>query len=135
MSEVALFEDPAGPIERFSWGRFVVCGETHFKGSEGRVGAGKDIRLVGGTVTPWKERKGHRLKRSMITGVYDQGLEALIVGSGVHGLLETPEKVRKDVSGHGIAELIVVPTPDACGAYNRLHRLGKRVGLLAHGTC
>lgn len=135
MGEAALFEDAAGPIERFSWGRFVVGGEAHSKGPEGRVGAGKDIRLIGATVTPWKERKGHRLKRSMITGVYDQGLDVLVIGSGVHGLVEVPEKVRKAVADHGIAELIVEPTVEACGAYNRLHRQGKRVGLLAHGTC
>ena len=135
MVDNALFEDPAGPIEQFSWGKFVICGKAHFKGYEGRVGAGKDIRLVGQEVTPWKERKGHRLKRSMITGVYDRDLDVLVIGNGVDGLVEVPHKVRRDIAAHGIPKLIVTPTPDACQRYNQLHREGKRVGLLAHGTC
>jgi len=37
-------------------------------------------------------------------------------------MLAAPEKVRKDMADHGMAELIVEPTPDACGACNQLHR-------------
>jgi len=131
----ALFKDSKGPIECFSWGRFVVGGQEHSDSGGGEVGAGKDIRLVGSEVTPWKERKGHRLKRSMVTGVYDKDVQVLVIGNGVYGALEVPEKVKKDVAKHGIRELRVELTPDACRAYNELCREGKRVALLAHGTC
>jgi len=133
--DTELFQDKAGPIERFSWGMFVIRGETHGEGAEGRMGAGKDIRLIGKKATPWKERKGHRLKKSMITGVYDEDVDILVIGVGVSGCVEVPDKVRRDVADHGIAELAIERTPEACRTYNRLCRKGKRVALLAHGTC
>ncbi len=130
-----LFRDEAGPIEQFAWGCFVIRGEQHGDGSDGRMGKGKDIRIVGDKVTRWKEREGHRLKRSMITKVYGDDVEVLIIGAGVEGGIEVPEKVRKDVAKHGIPELIVERTPEACRVFNERYREGKRVALLAHGTC
>lgn len=130
-----MFDDPRGPIEAFSWGRFVIGGKEHSGSGPTKVGVGKDIRLIGEDVTEWRERKGHRLKKSMITGVYDHDIEVLIVGAGVHGAIECSDEVKKAVREHGIAELIVQPTPDACAAYNDLFHRGKRVALLAHGTC
>lgn len=130
-----LFQDPGGPIERFLWGAFVICGREHSDASEERVGAGKDIRLIGTDVSRWKERKGHRLKKSMITGVYAKGIEVLIIGTGVAGQVEVPEKVRKAIVRQGIVQLEVVRTPEACRIYNKLYRKGKSVALLAHGTC
>ncbi|MGD9030258.1 MAG: Mth938-like domain-containing protein [Anaerolineae bacterium] len=126
-----MLDDPRGPIERFSWGRFVIDGEEHST----NAGVGKDIRVVGKDVSPWRERKGHALKKSMITGVYDRDIDVLIIGIGVHGALECPKKVERAIREHGIHELIVQPTPQACATYNELFRQGKRVALLAHGTC
>lgn len=126
-----MFEDPRGPIEHFSWGRFVIGGEEHSK----TAGVGKDIRLVGEEVSAWRERKGHNLKPSMITGVYDREVDVLVVGIGVHRAIKCPERVSEAVREHGISELIVEPTPEACGTYNRLFREGRWVALLAHGTC
>jgi hypothetical protein len=86
-------------------------------------------------VTEWKERKGHELRPSMITGVYGRGIEVLIIGSGVEGLLECPGEVKRTVKENGIPELIVARTPEACRLYNGLFHQGKCVALLAHGTC
>jgi|YNPNPStandDraft_1061719.scaffolds.fasta_scaffold02250_9 hypothetical protein len=130
-----LFTDPQGPIEHFSWGRYVIAGQEHAQSEDGETGMGKDIRLIGREVSRWEERKGHRLKKSMITGVYGKGLEVLIIGNGVHGALECPDKVREDIAAHGIPRLMVARTPEACRLYNQLYRQGVRVGLLAHGTC
>jgi hypothetical protein len=126
-----MFDDPRGPIEHFSWGAFVIDGEEHSTES----GVGKDIRLIGEEVSAWRERKGHKLKRSMITGVYDREVDVLVIGMGVHGAVKCPDKVRKAVREHGISKLILQPTPEACATYNELFREGKRVALLAHGTC
>jgi len=128
---VAMFDDPRGPIEHFSWGTFVIGGEEHSK----TAGVGKDIRLVGEEVSAWRERKGHKLKPSMITGVYDREVDVLIIGIGVYGAIECPEKVRDAVREDGISELILEPTPEACATYNAFFREGRRVALLAHGTC
>jgi hypothetical protein len=55
-------------------------------------GVGKDLRLVGEDVSAWRERKGHKLKRSMITGVYDREVDVLVIGIGVHGAIKCPDK-------------------------------------------
>ncbi|MBS3784285.1 MAG: hypothetical protein KGY78_07570 [Anaerolineae bacterium] len=126
-----MFDDPRGPIERFSWGTFIIDGEEHSTSS----GAGKDIRLIGQDVTTWTERHGHKLKKSMITGVYDRDIDVLIIGLGVHSAIECPDKVKKAIRERGISELILQPTPQACGTYNELFHRGRKVALLAHGTC
>ncbi|MBI5092479.1 MAG: hypothetical protein HZB26_08545 [Candidatus Hydrogenedentes bacterium] len=72
LESLDLFHDAAGPIEQFSWGRFIICGEEQSQSETGRIGAGKDIRVIGKEVTRWKEREGHRLKKRMITGVGDK---------------------------------------------------------------
>ncbi len=126
-----MFDDPRGPIEHFSWGTFVINGEEHARAA----GVGKDIRLIGEDVSAWHEREGHKLKKSMITGVYDQGIEVLVIGLGVQGAIKCPDKVKKAIHQHHITELILQPTPEACATYNELFHQGKRVALLAHGTC
>ena len=88
-----MFHDSRGPIEQFSWGRFVVCGEEHGKVHGAKIGKGKDIRLIGTKVSKWKEREGHRLSKSMISGVFDERLDVLIIGIGVDGLIECPDEV------------------------------------------
>ena len=68
-----VFVDPDGPIEHFSWAKFVIQGKEHSE----TAGCGKDIRLIGRIVTEWVERKGHQLDPNMITGVYGLGIEVL----------------------------------------------------------
>lgn len=130
-----MLDELRGPIEHVSWGKFVICGKEHSQGGMGEVGAGKDIRIIGTNVTAWDERKGHRLKKKMITGVYEAGVEVLLIGTGIDGAIECPDKVRKSVHENGIDELVVQPTIEACKAFNRLYHSGRRVALLAHGTC
>jgi len=130
-----MFDEPNGPIEHFSWGKFIICGKEHSKSDGEKVGAGKDIRLIGKDVTKWRERKGHRLTPSMITGVYGLGVEVLIIGIGVNGLIECPDEVKRSIRENGINQLILARTPDACRTYNALFHKDKRTALLAHGTC
>jgi hypothetical protein len=127
-----MFADNEGPVEAFEWGLFTIAGRRH---GEGGHGVGKDVRVIGVEVSEWVERKGHTLTPAKITGVYGCGIEALVIGSGVHGMLECPDDVKADVQAHDIAELRVLRTPDACKAYNVLVRCGRRAALLAHGTC
>jgi hypothetical protein len=126
------FLDPEGPIEEFTWGRFVVNKQAHSAQGEG---VGKDIRVVGLTVTEWKERKGHTLLTKMVTGVFDRDVEVLIIGIGVDGMLDVPDETRQYIHDHGISRLILQKTPKACKTFNELCREGRNVALLAHGTC
>lgn len=128
-------ETPEKVVQWVSWGTFLVCGQEHSKTESGKVGVGKDIRVIGRRVSKWKERKGHVLTPEMITGVYDADLEVLVIGLGVMGAVECPADVKRSIREHGIPELVLSRTPAACDAFNALLHEGKRVGLLAHGTC
>jgi hypothetical protein len=130
-----MFKDPKGPIESFSFGKFVIIGKEHSKSPEGKIGVGKDIRLIGEEVTWWKEREGHELIPDMITGIYNRNIDILIIGIGMNGLLEVPMDVRGDIYKHGIKSIKIKRTPDACKLYNELYHKGEKVALLAHGTC
>jgi len=130
-----MFDDPRGPIEHFSWGKFIICGHEHGKSGGKRVGKGKDIVLKGREVKRWKARKGHRLDPTMIEEVCRSDVEVLIIGNGVDGLVECPADVHDFVRRKGICRLIVEETPKACKTYNKLFRDGENVVLLAHGTC
>ncbi len=127
-----MFEDPAGPIERFEWGRYQIKGQIH---SEDGEGAGKDICILNGEVLPWEARERHRLKPGMIGLVLGHHVDVLVIGAGVNGRIKVPKKTIARAYRDGIKEVIVEKTQDACAVYNELERLGKRVALLAHGTC
>jgi hypothetical protein len=130
-----MFDDPKGPIEHFSWASFVIAGKRHAVGDGGKIGAGKDVRVIGLEVSAWKERHGHLLTPEMITGVYGKGIEILVIGNGVDQALKCPAKVVASIQTQDIPEVIIEATPKACKTYNRLYHSGKKVALLAHGTC
>ncbi len=130
-----MFDDPLGPIEHFSWGEFIILGKKHTSSEMKKIGAGKDIRIVGKKVSEWKERKGHQLDLNMITGVLDKHLDDLVLGIGVNGAIQCPKNIIKGIKSSGVEKVYVLKTTDACKKFNELYRSGKRVALLAHGTC
>ena len=125
-----MFADPKGPITHFEWATFTIDGQIHSP----EKGVGKDIFLSPEGVSAWHERKGHKLKAGMVRRALALKPEVLIIGNGVEGALEIGKKARKEIDDAGV-KLIVLRTPEACREYNRLYRHGKRVILLAHGTC
>ena len=129
-----MFRDPQGPIVCFSWGTFRIRGEDR-EPEEAFTALGKDIRMVGAEPSIWRERRGHRLRARMITGVLDRGIEVLVIGTGVYGSLKCSKKVRLSIAERGIDEIVVQRTPRACRTFNTLYHQGRRVALLAHGTC
>jgi len=125
-----MFAEPKGPITHFEWATFTIDGKIH----SSEKGVGKDIFLSPEGVSAWHERKGHKLKAGMVRRALALKPEVLIIGNGVEGALEIGKKARKEIEDAGV-KLIVLRTPEACREYNRLYRHGKRVILLAHGTC
>lgn len=123
------------PIESCTWGTFIIDGQEHSEPGDVVHGVGKDIRLIGTLVTEWKERKGHKLKIEMISGVFDPPVDVLIIGSGHYNAIQCPDKVLRKIRSGGIGEVIVMPTPQACQEYNRRFANHEKVALLAHGTC
>lgn len=130
-----MFNDPKGPIEHFSWGKFIIAGKEHSKTDKGKTGKGKDIRLIGKVVSKWKEREGHLLDKKMITGVFENDIDMLIIGCGVEGMVQCPDSVIQYIKDQGIKEVILKKTHEACKVYNQLYHEHKNVALLAHGTC
>ncbi len=127
-----MFKDDAGPIESFTWGCFVINEEVHSADGEG---VGKDICIINGKVTPWEERHGHRLDPHMVECVLGSGIDILVIGNGVNGRIHVRKKTQKKIKADGVSEIIIEKTPDACKIYNQFFREGRRVALLAHGTC
>jgi hypothetical protein len=127
-----MFKDDSGPIEAFEWGRFVVNGAVHSAEGEG---VGKDICIIDGEVTPWEARHGHRLEPDMVQIVLGMGIEILVIGIGVYGRIKVRNKTLKKIRADGVEEVLIEKTPDACKTFNEFFRQGKRVALLAHGTC
>jgi hypothetical protein len=125
-----MFADPKGPITHFEWATFTIDGKIH----SSEKGVGKDIFLSPEGVSAWHERKGHKLKAGMVRRALALKPEVLIIGNGVEGALEIGKKARKEIEDAGV-KLIVLRTPEACREYDRLYHQGKRVILLAHGTC
>lgn len=130
-----MFQDSRGPIQKFSWGSFIIKGKEHAATTNHDSGAGKDIRLIGNHVTKWKERKGHILYKEMITKVFNKGINTLIIGTGVDGMIECADELVAFIKNKGIPNVIVEKTPEACKSYNNLYNDGVKVALLAHGTC
>lgn len=130
-----MYDNSSGPIEHFSWGKFIISGTEHSEKGTDRTGKGKDILLVGKKVYRWKERKGHSLSVDMVKSVLDKDIRILIIGNGVEGALYVPDEVVEFLLKSGIKKVIVEKTPKACEEYNNLYSKNKNVALLAHGTC
>lgn len=130
-----LFSDPAGPIEELSWGLFEINGVLHGSAGDTTHGAGKDIRIVDGAVSPWRERRGHLLKKKMITGIDPTQVDVMVIGTGIYGRIRCPKKLIRALQASGLQDVITQPTTEACATFNRMYRAGRRVALLAHGTC
>jgi|GEM_PF-5785171 len=86
----ALFHDPSGPIEAFSWGRYVICGEIHEKTDGSNQGKGKDLYIIDNQKKKWNERKGRILAPQMVSRVIDKDVDVLIIDLGVYGEIDFP---------------------------------------------
>ncbi len=135
MLEQTIFKDKNGPIEKFSWGSYIINGKEHSKSGGKKKGKGKDIRVISGKVSKWKERDGHCLSKSMMTGEFNENIDSLIIGTGVEGRVDIPQKVIDYIKQNGIKNVLVMKTPEALKKYNEMYNQGKNAALLAHGTC
>lgn len=130
-----MFDDPKGPIEHFSWGKFIVLGKEHSGKGPDRVGKGKDLILIGSDVKRWKSRKGHLLDTTMVEKLLNYKVDIVVIGNGVEGALTVSDTVVDYLLKSGISDVIIKKTPEACRLYNSLVHEGKKVAMMVHGTC
>jgi hypothetical protein len=71
----------------------------------------------------------------MVQIVLGMRIEILVIGIGVYGRIKVRNKTLKKIRADGVGEVLIEKTPDACKTFNEFFRQGKRVALLAHGTC
>ncbi len=124
-----------GPIEEVAWGKYVIKGVEHSTGGTEKKGFGKDIRIIGEKVSEWHERHEHQLRPEMITGIYEQGIQILVIGTGHDGAMKVNDETIESIRKHGIQEIIIEKTPGACRKYNEYFVKGYQVAMLSHGTC
>jgi len=46
-----------------------------------------------------------------------------------------PDRIERYLKNHGVSEIIIKKTPEACTCYNKLYKQQRNVGMLVHGTC
>jgi len=115
-----IFQFERRTIEEFYRASFVIKSKEHAKQSKGKiVGAVKDIRIVQGQVTSWKERNGYMLKKNMVTVIFDQDVDLLIIENGIYGSLCCAKQVKNFILNRRINKLIIKNTPAACKLFNR----------------
>lgn len=111
-------------IESCEFGKIVVRGKEYTS----------DVIVYPDNVDQtWQRRQSHYLGDYDIGDVIADLPEVLIVGTGKQGLLKVSPQLKQAMRDSGV-ELIVVPTDEACRAYNRYATHKKTIACL-HITC
>jgi len=128
-----MFDDPAGPVESYEWGKCTIHG-TQYQWDIMIYGMGGGLVLV----EKWREFRDtpgvkHLVIPEMLSKVTALMPDIVIIGIGASGAA----RVRDDVEGFlgKDVELLIVRTPEACRLFNELHREGKSVVAYLHATC
>lgn len=82
----------------------------------------------------WWRKEGHALYNDDLKEVWPHSPDALVIGTGAHGVLKVSAEVISKASGMG-TELIVEKTNVACERYNEFLAAGKKVIAALHLTC
>ena len=111
-------------IEHYRFGEITVDGQRHTRDL---------IILPERVIANWWRKEGHALHPEDLAEVLEAAPQALVVGTGAHGLMEVPEGTRRALEEAGI-RLIAAPTAQAVIKYNEL--LDKMpVAAALHLTC
>ncbi|MEW5900815.1 MAG: MTH938/NDUFAF3 family protein [Acidobacteriota bacterium] len=81
----------------------------------------------------WWRKEGHRLSLADIREVFEEGTEALVIGTGFFGLMKVDEEVRKAAREKGL-ELHIEKTKRAVALFNELSSRKMTAGAF-HLTC
>lgn len=115
----------APKIDKYVFGEIVIDGVTY----------SSDLVITPEGVFPnWWRIEGHRLHFEDVEEYLSKVvIDVLVIGTGSSGLMKVGEEVLRELKARGI-EVIVLPSKDACEAYNKL-KDHKRVMGVFHLTC
>jgi len=111
-------------IDDYRFGRIVI---------EGRAYTSDLILLPHRVVENWWREEGHVLHAADLGPVFELQPEVLVVGQGTLGRMGVPPEAKQPLTDAGI-ELVALPTPRACEAYNALS-MERTVAAALHLTC
>ncbi len=86
-----------------------------------------------GIKSNWWRRQGHELAFADLEDVFQEDIEALVVGTGFSGLMRVNEEVTGEARARGL-DIQIRKTPEAAKIFNDLLS-GKRVAGAFHLTC
>jgi hypothetical protein len=93
-----------------------------------------DLILLPGRIIPsWWRKEGHNLSCTDLRDVFDEGISALVIGTGFHGQMKVQQDVRQAAEAKGI-RMYVEKTARAVQIFNQLSEHERTAGAF-HLTC
>jgi len=111
-------------IDAYRFGRIVIDGVLHTKDV---------ILLPGRVIAGWWRQEGHALHPQDLEAVFAARPRVLVIGQGAYSRMRVTEEAKQALSDHGI-DCLILPTEQACQAYNQLCAAGEAAAAL-HLTC
>jgi hypothetical protein len=112
-------------IQGYSFGKITIDGQTYTR----------DVLILPDRVWDgWWRATGHRLGIEDLDEALKSGVEVLVVGTGLFGLMSVPAETSKELEKRGI-ELHTMPTPKAWALFNELRSRECRVAAALHLSC
>lgn len=114
-------------IESYQFGVMVINGERY---------TSDVIVFPERVIDGWWRKEGHKVHLEDLREIlkHEPKPEVLILGTGYHGLVKIPSKVKTALKSQGI-ELTAQPTREAWKTFNELLESGKQVAGAFHLTC
>lgn len=111
-------------IEKYSFGKITIKGETHTK----------DLIIFPDKIqSNWRRKKGHLLQLQDLNSVLNFKPTTIIIGTGAYGLMKIDKHVLKELKERKI-DLIEEKTKKAIEIYNQINKTNKVIAGL-HLTC
>lgn len=87
-------------------------------------------------VDGWWRKEGHNVHIEDLEEIleHEPRPEVLVLGTGYHGLVQIPIKVKATLESQGI-ELTAQPTREACQTFNNLLKSRRQIAGAFHLTC
>ncbi len=106
----------------------------------GRLELGDEVLTEDLVITPesvvkgWWRLEGHRLQLPDVRDFLAEEVDAVVVGTGYHGMMRVDDEVIKAFERKG-REVFILKSREAVRKYNELVSEGRKVLLFIHLTC